>query len=162
MLLAISALSYAFSAVEYLGYGHVLQRRLHSIRVRSMQIALRNGDLDPKLADFLCKVVGWAILVLLATSMVVTIIVVPIMLIFGKETASGLLSTPASASTLGVLVFGPVALIAAIGAAYVVWCVVIDVLAKCLDWAHQSRQGMVATLSFAIGTASFLLDRLFT
>lgn len=162
MLLAISILSYAFSAVEHFGYGHVLQRYLHAIRLRSMQMALRDGKLDPRLSDFLVKVAGFAIMFFFAVSAIVTIILVPVVLIFGQQTASGLISGKWTASALGLFVFGPMAIVAAIGVAYVVWCVFIDLLAKGLDWAHQSSKGLVSTVSFAIGTISFVLDRIFT
>jgi hypothetical protein len=161
MLTAISVLSFAFSAVEFFGYGPAAARYLDWLRLRSMQIAMRDGEISPKFTDFIQKLLSVALLVYFAASAVVCAILIPLLLIIGKDATSKLMSGTGPAYTMLVFVFGPLAIMTGIGLLYICWVGVIELLSKGLAAANRSRKGMVGTISFAIGTLSFALDRLF-
>jgi hypothetical protein len=161
MLLAISLFSLVFGGLEYFGYGAMLERHLNGIRVRSMQIALRNGEIDPRITSVILKVATLAMMLFMLAVVITTAVALPTLLIFGKETASNLLSGKGVAFTLGGAVFGSMGFLLALGVVYVAWCAFIDMLWKGLEFAHKSRRGIVSTVSFSVSVLSFVLDRLF-
>lgn len=160
MLLALSLLSFAFSTAEFVGYGQSLARYLDWLRVRSMQITLRDGEISPTITNVVHAVIGFATLTFFATCTVVTVVLVPIILIFGKETASNLISGTGPVFVLAALVFGPMVLMIGLGVVYLAWCIIIDLLSKALDAAHRSGKGMVTTVGYSISVLSFAADRL--
>jgi len=162
MLTAISVLSFAFSAVEFFGYGPAAARYLDWLRLRSMQIAMRDGEINPKFTDFIQKVLSLALLVLLIACAVTCAVLIPLLLIIGKDATSKFMVGSDAAHVVAMAFLGSTAFMVGAGVLYVCWVAVVELLSKGLAAANRSRKGMVATIGFAIGALSFALDRMFT
>lgn len=162
MLLGISALSFVFSAAEYFGYGPALARFLDRVRVQSMQISLRNGEINPKITEVIHALAGIAMTIFMLATLAVAAIVLPLLVIYGKDATSSMISGKGPAYLMLATVFGPMAFLLGVGVLYVAWCAIVDLLARGLTAAHQTNKGTVATVGFAIGALSFALDRIFS
>jgi hypothetical protein len=161
MLTTISVLSFGFSAIEFFGYGPAAARYLDWLRLQSMQIAMRDGEINPKFTDFFVKVLSLALLVLLGAGAVICVVLIPLLLIIGKEATSQFMVGSSTAHVVAIVFMGSMGFLVGAAVLYVLWVGAIELLSKGLAAANRSRKGMVATISFAIGALSFTLDQIF-
>lgn len=158
MLFTLSAIGFGLSVIEWCGYGPQLESFLDRVRVKSMQITLRNGEVHPKLTDLYGKVLGWSAVIFLGMSVVITVLLVPLLLILGQDRVSDIIGSGGVAGVMGVAVFGPLAIFAGLVAAYLIWCTVVGMLADVLNRLHRFSKGMVGTIGVIIGAICFIAE----
>ena len=156
MFFTLAVIGFGLSAVEYFGWGPWLESFLDRVRVKSMQITLRNGEVNPKLTDLYKIVLAYAATVLMGATLLIAVLLLPLLLILGKESVDSMISNGGVAGVMGVLVFGPVAVIVGLVAAYLIWCSVVAFLADVLNQLHKLPRGVVSTVSFIIGAICFI------
>jgi hypothetical protein len=155
ILFTLSAIGFGLSAVEYFGWGPRLESFLDRVRVRSMQITLRNGEVNPKLTDLYQKVLGFSLMGVVGISLLITVLLLPPVLFLGKDNVSGFIGSGGTAGVLAATVFGPLAVVVGLVAAYLIWCSVVALLADVLNWLHRFPKGVVSTVGFFIGAICF-------
>lgn len=159
MLFSLAFLATAFSVVEFCGWGPWLERLLDRIRIASLRLMLRNGEINPKLKHLYERMFGTALFTFFASSILVGLIVIVLLLLFGQQATSDMLGSKPIATTTGMLVFGSCGLLVGLVALYLLWCALLTGIAHALSWLNTFPKGMVGTLSFGLGLASFLGDQ---
>lgn len=159
MLFTLAFLATAFSVVEFCGWGPWLERMLDRIRIASLRVMLRNGEIDPKLTHLYERMFGTALFTFFASSILVALLVIPLLLIFGQQATSDMIGSKTIATTTGIIVFGSFGLLVGLIALYLLWCALLTAIAHALSWLNTFPKGKVGTLSFGLGLASFLGDQ---
>jgi hypothetical protein len=143
--------------IEFVGWGLWLESRVDRIRVRSMQIALRNGEIDPKLSELYGAMIGLSMLGFLGLSLLVTALLLPILLIFGQSAAENAMGNSSIANPLAFGVLGSMALTAGLIAAYLIWCTVVAGLANLLSWINSLGRTYSVTFGLALSVVGVLV-----
>jgi hypothetical protein len=156
LLLALVGL--ALSLIEFVGWGLWLESRVDRIRVRSMQIALRNGEINPKLSELYGAMIGSSMLGFLGLSLLVTALLLPILLIFGQSAAENAMVNSSIAYPLALGVLGSMALTVGLAAAYLIWCTVVTGFASLLNWMNSLGKTYSVTFGVGLGIVGVLVE----
>lgn len=155
MFFTLAVVGFGLSLIEFMGWGPRVEVFLDRVRVKSMQITLRNGEVNPKLTDLYIKVLGFSVLGFFGASLLITALLLPLLLILGKESVSGIMGSKGGASVMGVLVLGTLGVTVGLVAAYLIWCSVVALVADVLNRLHKFPRGVVGTTSFLVGAICF-------